>query len=113
MKKQVATTLQQVPMRNMNGQELKNRLLLFARRAKSLTGTGLDENGQVCSAPLGDSVSAFLETLANNLNDPKAIAARNEGTILKAGNRTELPGIQSWTMTFAHTILSDRTFSSE
>ena len=78
MKKQVATTLQQVPMRNMNGQELKNRLLLFARRAKSLTGTGLDENGQVCSAPLGDSVSAFLETLANNLNDPKAIAARNE-----------------------------------
>jgi len=62
----------------MNGQELKNRLLLFARRAKSLTGTGLDENGQVCSAPLGDSVSAFLENLANNLNDPKAIAARNE-----------------------------------
>jgi len=78
MKKQPANTLQQVPMRNMNAQELQNRLRLFAHRAKTLCGTGLDENGQVCASPLGDSVSAFLENLATNLTDPKAITARNE-----------------------------------
>ena len=63
-------------MRNMTSQELTSRLLLFSRRAKTLCGTGLDENGQECA--LGESVSVFLATMAANINDPKAIAARNE-----------------------------------
>jgi hypothetical protein len=77
MKHQIES-LQEIPMRKMNAQELTNRLRTFARRAKTLQGTGLDEAGQVCSAPLGDGVSAFLENMATNLTNPAAVAARNE-----------------------------------
>lgn len=68
--------MQEVPLRKMTGPELKNRLLLMSRRVRSLSGTGIDEQGQVCA--VGDAAAAFLENLANNLGDPKAIAARNE-----------------------------------
>ena len=71
-----AEPLREAPLRSMTGQELQQRLLLFAKRAKSLTGNGLDDSGQHCA--LGDQVSQFLTNLATNLTDPKAIAARNE-----------------------------------
>jgi hypothetical protein len=69
-------TLQEVPIRKMNGEELKSRLLLMARRVRMLNGTGLDEAGQQCAA--GDGAAKFLETMANSLSDPKALAARQE-----------------------------------
>lgn len=76
MKKPFASDLQQIPMRNMTTQELTGRLTLFANRAKTLIGTGFDENGQECA--LGESVAAFLTKMAAGINDPKIIAQRNE-----------------------------------
>jgi hypothetical protein len=70
--------MKEIPMRKMSGPELQRRLLLFAARARSISGTGLDENGQMCSAPLGQEVSDFLTNLSKNLTDPAAIRAREE-----------------------------------
>ncbi len=68
--------LQELPLRKMTGSELQERLMVMSRRARNVIGSGIDADGQVCA--LGAQAADFLETLAKNLNDPKAIAARNE-----------------------------------
>ena len=71
-----ASFLQLMPLRSMSAPELQGRLRLMARRARTISGTGIDESGQVCA--LGAQAAAFLENLAANLTDPKAATARAE-----------------------------------